>query len=365
MPNEDQINNAVESLESNELESDKLDSPKNVAVNKSKLNYNHYGLDIGTMNLVAASKSKDGIETKSLRNVFLEVEEENVGTMDLSYVSHVKMDGKIYFLSEDAYNFANIFDQPVMRPMHKGVISSSEIDSVDILTVMVKSLIGEGKDNSVCCYSIPADPIDNDKTIIYHKSVFERIISQLGYKPVALNEAVSIIYSECEKTDFTGIGISFGAGMTNIAVVFRSVPVLTFSLTRGGDWIDENAATSVGWVSNRVTRIKEKPDFNLTEFNIGKKMEMRVREALIHYYRNLINYTTKHIISELDKLTVDFPTDVPIILSGGTSCVTGFVDTVVSILDEYEFPFEISEIRQATNPLTAVAEGCLARSLKN
>lgn len=365
MPNEDQINDAVENLKSNEVESDELREEAYVAVDKSKLNYNHYGLDIGTMNLVAASKEEDSINTKSLRNVFLEVNEENVGTMDLSFVSHVKMDGKIYFLSEDAYNFANIFDQNVMRPMHKGVISSSEIDSVDILTVMVKSLIGEGKDNSVCCYSIPADPIDNDKNVIYHKSVFERIIAQLGYKPVALNEAVSIIYSECEKTDFTGIGISFGAGMTNIAVVFRSVPVLTFSLSRGGDWIDENAANSVGLVPNRVTRIKEKETFNLKDFSSGKKMEKRVKEALIHYYRSLINYTTKYIISELDKLTVDFPNDVPIILSGGTSCVNGFVETVVSILDDYEFPFEISEIRHATNPLTAVAEGCLARSLKN
>lgn len=365
MPDENQINDAVDNIEAIHSESDSLTEQKHVPVNKSNMKLGHCGLDIGTMNLVSSIMTSEGtIESKSLRNVFLEIDEENVGTMDLSFVSHVKMDGKIYFLSEDAYNFANIFGQNVMRPMNKGLISSSEIDSIDILTVMIKSLVGEGSKDSICCYSVPADPIDSNINVIYHKNVFERILKQLNYKPLALNEAVAVVYSECANSDFTGIGISFGAGMTNVAVVFKSVPVLTFSVTRGGDWIDENAATSIGWVINRVTRIKEKDSFNLKDFTSSKKQERRVKEALIHYYRSLINYTTKHIISELNKINVEFPNDVPIILSGGTSKVSGFVDVVTSILDEYEFPFDISEISQASNPLTAVADGCLARSLR-
>jgi hypothetical protein len=78
----------------------------------------------------------------------------------------------------------------------------------------------------------------------------------------------------------------------------------------------------------------------------------------------LIQYTTRHIIEELNKITVDFPDDVPMIVSGGTSKAAGFIDVVLRILDDYEFPFEISEIKSAANPLTAVAEGCLIKSLK-
>ncbi len=320
------------------------------------------GLDIGTMNLVCARMNAEEIETSMLRNVFLDVERSSIETMNMSYVSHAELDGKTYILSEDAYNFANIFGRQVSRPMHRGIISPMEIDSVDILVIMLKELLGQGNGNSICCYSVPADSIDTNRNVIYHKRVFDRIIRQLGYKPVPLNEGVAVVYSECADNDFTGIGISFGAGLTNVAVVFKSVSVLTFSLSRGGDWIDENAAMSVGSVSNRMTSLKEKESFNLLNFNIGKKKERRIREALIYYYRSLIDYTMKHIVQELDKLEVEFPDDVPVIVSGGTSMAKGYIDTVSDILDNYDFPFDISEIKSASNPLTAVAKGCLIKS---
>ena len=44
--------------------------------------------------------------------------------------------------------------------------------------------------------------------------------------------------------------------------------------------------------------------------------------------------------------------------------VDGFVEMVRQVIEQYEFPFEVSEIRHAGNPLTAVAEGCLIRALK-
>ena len=42
----------------------------------------------------------------------------------------------------------------------------------------------------------------------------------------------------------------------------------------------------------------------------------------------------------------------------------GFIDILKAEFESYEFPFDISEVRHADNPLTAVAEGCLVRGLK-
>jgi len=325
----------------------------------------HVGLDIGTMNLVSAKLSGETIESCALRNVFLEIESFTIGNMDLNNISHIRIDDNVYILSQDAYNFANIFNKKVSRPMNKGMISTNEIDSIDIMATMIKKLIGSSTDpNNICCYSIPANPLDSEINVTYHDSVFNRIITQLNYKPISLNEATAIVYSECEETDFTGIGISFGAGMTNIAVVFKAVPVLTFSLSRGGDWIDQNTGNSIGVIPNRVTLVKEKPDLALHNYEIGNKKEKRIREALSYYYKDLINYTTLNIIKNLSKIEIDFPEDIPIIVSGGTSKPNGFVDLFSSIISNYEFPFTVKEIRSAVNPLTAVAEGCLIKSLR-
>ena len=331
------------------------------------------GLDIGTMNLVAATINDDSIESCALRNVFLEIDNFSIGSMDLKSISHIQIDESVYILSQDAYNFANIFNKTVSRPMNKGLISSNEIDGIDIISTMIKKLIGDNNTTNiidpklkpVCCYSIPANPLDSDMDVSYHKNVFERIVTQLNYIPLSLNEATAVIYSECEDTDFTGIGISFGAGMTNIAVVFKAVPVLTFSLSRGGDWIDLNAGNSIGTISNRVNLIKEKENFNLTDYKIGNKKEQRIREALIYYYKDLINYVTSNIINSLSKIEVDFPEHIPIIVSGGTSLADGFIDLVTNIFNDYEFPFTVKEVKTANNQLTAVAEGCLIKSFRS
>ena len=330
---------------------------------------NNVGLDVGTMNLVAAKLNGESVESSALRNVFLEIESFNVGNMDLKNISHIKIDDMTYILSQDAYNFANIFNRSISRPMNKGMISSKEIDSVDIISSMIKTLIGTGSLNPdqskpVCCYSIPANPIDSEIDVTYHKMVFERIINQLDYQPVSLNEATAVIYSECEDTEFTGIGISFGAGMTNIAVVFKAVPVKSFSLSRGGDWIDANTGNSIGIIPNRVNLIKEKDDFTLNDFKIGSKKEQRIREALIYYYKNLISHVTSHIANSLVNLDVDFPEEVPVIISGGTSLVEGFLELFKDIINTYEFPFTIKEVRTATDQLNAVAEGCLIKTLR-
>jgi len=322
------------------------------------------GLDIGTMNLVVAKSINGSLQTKHHRNVYLKVDKESIGTMDLTNISHSIIDDQMYFLSDSAYTHANVFGLELCRPMSKGMVSR-DLDSIDILAVMVKSLIGECPNQiGNCCYSIPSNPIDAKLDVIYHESVFGRIIRELNYNPIALNEATAIVYSECSNTGFTGIGISFGAGMTNVAVVFKSVPVLTFSLARGGDWIDQNAANSIGEISSRATLIKEKEDFSLTDYSFGKKRERRIREALAHYYNNLIKYTTSNIINELNSIVVEFPDSIPIIVSGGTSKAPGFINLVSESFNSFEFPFDISEVKSANNPLTAVAEGCLVRSMK-
>lgn len=353
---EDAINSAMESKIIEEKESDFMTTPtdkKNV------------GLDIGTMNLVCAHAANDQVHTTSYRNVFLKVDKDAMGSYDLDLIAHTFIDDTLYILAEDAYKFANMFNLQLSRPMEKGLISSSEIDAIDVLTVMVQALIGQG-DGGNCCFSIPANPIDSDRNNLFHEGVFTRIVSQLNYNPVPLNEGSAVIYSECEDTEFSGIGISFGDGMTNVSVLYKAVASqnLTFSLARGGGWIDENSAIQSGVVTNKATAIKEREDFDINNFRVGKKREWRIREALSHYYRSLIDYTMKQISNRLSHEDVEFPQEMPIIISGGTSLATGFIDSVSEILQSYDFPFDISEIRYAANPLTAVAEGCLVRSYR-
>ncbi len=331
------------------------------------------GLDVGTMHIVSAVKDGDNTIFKSIRNSFVEIDPDVANAVDLTKVAHANIDDSVYILGVDAYNLANIFGHEVKRPMRNGLLSPKEIDAVDVLTLLIKSIIPEAvppsKDGkrAVCTYSSPAASVDAENSVVYHREVLKRVLSSLGYEPDPINEALAIIYSECMESGFTGIAISFGAGMTNVCFAYKSVPVLEFSVQRGGDWIDENTALATGTTASRACAIKEKPDFNLSNWQVGKKRERRVREALTHYYKELISYTSHNIAKRLLELDdVQLPSDVPIVLSGGTSLVVGFTDIAKDILENQyaeSFPFDITDVRVAGNQLTSVANGCLIRSL--
>lgn len=321
------------------------------------------GLDIGTMNLVSAIKDGTGMKIEMMRNMFLKVDKANLGSLDITGISHVEINGELFLLSDDAMNLANVFGAKVSRPMSRGMISSKEFDSASILSVMVGELIGKG-DGSLCCYSVPANPVDADMNVVFHTGVFERIVRNFGYKPIALHEGVAVIYSECAAEDYTGLGISCGAGMVNIALTYKSIPVMCFSVARSGDWIDENAGNAVGVLPSRATSIKEREDFNLSDFTAPKRNEQAIRESLIYYYRSMISYILSNIVKELSKVTADLPDSIPVIVAGGTSRANGFIEMMTEEFESVELPFDISSIRAAKNPMTAVAEGCLVRATK-
>jgi hypothetical protein len=322
------------------------------------------GLDCGTMHLVAARS--DTTDIKITRNVFLPINKDEISVTKLSQINYVEgSDGDLFIIGSDAFEFANLFGQPVSRPMEKGLISPKEISAIDVLSLMIKDLIGETKDKEVfCSYSIPAAPIDEERSVIYHEKVFARILKSLGVNYTSVNEAMAIIYSECAAEQFSGIGLSFGAGMANCAIAYKGIEAHKFSTARAGDWIDIQAAESLGMVPNRVTNIKEKYMKLSGQVEVKAKSTKRVLEALYYYHEALIDYTIKKIIKEFEeKVDMEVDEKIPVIISGGTSLPDGFVNLFKASLEGYELPFDVSEVRRAKNPLTAVANGLLVRTM--
>ncbi len=351
---------------SNELTElvDDMVQPKDKSTGKKSNKTVCIGLDCGTMHLVCSRS--DSEKVKVTRNVFLHLDSDDVSITELSDISYVEGDeGELFIIGEDAFKFANIFNQPVSRPMEKGLISPQEIDAIDILTLIIKNLIGDVRNKEVfCSFSVPAEAVDEGRSVIYHRKVLAQILNKLGINHTSVNEAMAIIFSECAKEKFSGIGISLGAGMANISVSYKGIEALKFSTARAGDWIDRQVATDLAVIPNRVTSIKEKYMDLTNEPQVKNKKTKRVLEALFYYHEALIDYTIDKIIKEFNR-TVDIEVDesIPIIISGGTSLPKGFASLFKSIILSKDLPFNISEVRRAKNPMTAVANGLLVKTI--
>ena len=170
--------------------------------------------------------------------------------------------------------------------------------------------------------------------------------------------------------DLTGIAISMGAGMCNVCVMYQGMSALSFSVSRGGDWIDECVASDCGVTKAKVISIKESSsNLDLTKSAINDiyqegSDEYNIINAIRSYYGALINYlltNLKHQFENAESVP-NFPDSIPIVFGGGTSLVKGFMDVVGEQFNQDEFPIPVSKFTLVEDAHTAVARGCLSEA---
>lgn len=327
------------------------------------------GVDIGTAFLVSARKSSDsGVAIKSIRDAFLDVEADQsvLNMLKMSNVSYVQEGDTVYVVGEPAISIANLLRKEARRPLSAGVISAGERDAERMLMILLREILGKPSvDNEVAYYSIPAKPVDREGDVVYHEAMFKKIIESFGFKAYSMNEAAAVVFSNAQNEGFTALASSWGAGMVNTALVYQTMVGMAFSVAKSGDAVDQGAAKAVGTTASRIMAIKEK-GVNLLDPTDGDPKNLREREAIIVYYRNMIHYVIDMIKKEFKKTSssIELPDQIPWILSGGTTKPKNFLEFFKQEFEkEKDFPISISSIRMASDPLNDVANGLLVAAL--
>ncbi|GAG28670.1 unnamed protein product, partial [marine sediment metagenome] len=198
-------------------------------------------------------------------------------------------------VGENALLMANERNLNARRPMSKGVLSPQEKSSLPILKLIIKSLIGVGGGNTNLVFSVPADPVDDSFDIHYHTEMLKAYIKEMGFIPTPLNEGFAIAFSELLNDNLTGICVSWGAGLVNIAVCYEGDPVIQFALTKGGDWIDQSVGKAIDLNPTMIQIEKEEGNIDIIN-PVGK-----IQEAISVYYGILIDYALDNILFELER----------------------------------------------------------------
>lgn len=330
------------------------------------------GLDVGTSFLVAGRFGKDGkIHFKKMRDCFIQMEPKSAINakfikkgLDDRKAPYIEKDGSFYVLGEDAFLMANERHETTRRPMHRGVLSPAEKEAFPILQELIKRIVGEPKEKGErLVFSVPAKPIDAEFDQLFHQDMIRSFIASLGYDAHPMNEAEALAYSELLDEGLTGIAISCGAGMMNVAVLSSGDPVVTFSTSRSGDWVDQQAATATNMTPSIIQQEKEDPDLDLMNPEPGNQLQA----AISVYYGNLLVYTLENIAHDLrnSPQLPKFKDPIPLVVAGGTSLPKGFIAKFEQALGAVDMPVEISEIRHAPGALHAVSNGLtLAASME-
>lgn len=320
------------------------------------------GVDVGTSKIVFSEKKNGKITFNSQRNAFVSVDYSKFTEKILTQnnIKYHKIDNSLIVFGDGAEIFANMLNTETRRPMRQGLLNPKESYSVEIIKKILNELIeSSGNSGSKLSFSIPDPPKGSETDIIYHETVLKRHLNEKGYTSNSINEGLAVIFSELEDESFTGVGISAGGGMCNVCLAYLSVPLVSFSINKGGDYIDDATSSVTGTINTRVRAIKE------NGFDLQKEPKNDIEDALHIYYDDLIvslvRALKESIVQTSTTLKLDRP--IPVVLSGGTAKVRGFKERFEHFLKMEEIPLDFSKIRIAEDPFNATAKGALIAAM--
>ena len=321
------------------------------------------GLDVGTGNLLSCSFiSKKQVKFTMLRDCFFSIDKDmfNKTMFNKNQMKFIESGDLVHIVGEDALTMAKIQNTSTKRPLAKGVINPNEREAAPILKEMIRHCIEKykKKEGEKIVFSVPGPVLGHkDFNVEYHSLSIQSLIQSLGFDAVSLNEGYAVIIAELEKAkEVTGIGFSFGAGLVNVAFVYKGMLMFDFSINKSGDFIDQEASKACGVAESMMNHIKETQlDLSKDEFNAIPE-----ERALIFTYRHVIKNTLTQMVNMFNsKDNVNVIEPIPLIVSGGTSLPKGFIDLFKYELDLIDLPFEYTKIIPAKDTLSSVARGCM------
>jgi hypothetical protein len=329
------------------------------------------GLDVGTSRIVTARRTGDentGAEINyvSQLNAFVSIPYSKITVAALmrENVPHTVEANQILVQGNESEKFAGLLNAEIRRPMNHGVLDPKEPDSLkvtrEILSRMLGSVTQERRRTPLkVCFTVPAAPLGAADSLTYHEATLRQTLEDLGYEPSSINEGLAVIYGELEDSNYTGIGISCGGGLCNVCLAYLSVPVLSFSIPKAGDYIDTNAAQVTGERANLI-RLAKEDSFHFNGFFANK-----IQQVIAVYYDDMLRSLVAALQEAFARTTSlpKFNRPIPVVLSGGTALPAGFRDRFEKVLQEQDFPVSVSEIRLAQSPLYSAAKGALTCAL--
>ncbi len=320
------------------------------------------GLDIGTSRIVVANSSNPN-EARTELNAFVAVPSSEMAETMLKqkrmiYERNCK---NLYVYGNDSDFFASFLNTDARRPMRDGLLNPQEGQSQQIMQLIIQRLVPRAVKGQSLFFSVPGKGEGVGGKLVYHEAVLKSFLQSLGYNAKALNEGQAVVFSELQEENFTGVGISCGGGMCNVSVSFMAMPMITFSIPKGGDYIDSNVAEVLG--EPNMTKVRLEKEENL---DLSKPPTNDFQRALHIYYEDMMQSVIERLRTELASSSqlpkIDRP--MPIVLAGGTARPAGFKQKFEQMLNAGgELPFTVADVRRAQDPLTATARGCYIAAL--
>ena len=245
-------------------------------------------------------------------------------------------------LAGDAANeWSAMLNLPLFPLLKGGRVPTSDVIARQILTLMIDAMLPVPESpGGHCCLTIPGGQADG---FVEQRDAdfFQQMVSLRGYRPHIVSATQALVLAELHEASFTGIAISFGHTTSEFGVVHCGREIARCVIADGTSSFEVAQTFGIEEAGAVLAAAS-------IERSYGRFFSDIVDEARIRFERE---GTLKTL-----------PQPLPVICTGGITESTTFLPMLQKIWDETGWQVSTLPIRAASDPVFAVARGCLIQA---
>ncbi|HKL29784.1 MAG TPA: hypothetical protein VJ898_11035, partial [Natrialbaceae archaeon] len=313
------------------------------------------GLDIGTGALRAARGDAGSPSFDEQTPVALAVDAGDLAEIDRAAddLHTVEADDQLFVLGDDAIDVGDAAGRDPDSLLDTGYLPPDGWHPEAFAGLVEDALGPSAATDERLCYTTPGAPLDATVDTDAHREAVAGVLDDLGYDATPVSEGLAVIYDGLAAENLTGLGIAVREHTTSVCLAYYGVPVLVFSIARGAEWVEAQAAEATGQTTQ--TAAERRSSFVLDPL----ADEDDLGDALGAAYDDLVGDVLDAVDREAGEGDVREGVSVPVVL-GGEGAVEGLEALFGARAEGADLPFSITDAVLADDPSRSTARGALA-----
>lgn len=330
-------------------------------------------LDIGTHEIRSLRCSDGRLIARRCRSVSCTLDDSDSHRAILAQIGvpFAICDRQLVVFGEEADKLTGLFRVPRGELFPNGEIPCDDPPVRQLVAAIVESLIGRTDSaDALCCLTLPGEKKNSGGDWSDSSSLFlKRLVELQGYTPGIISAPHALVLSELGGNGFTGIGMVFGAGTSEAALVHNGNELARCAVPYAGNWIDLRLARSnrqYVWDANGEKFLDTAVSQSWKEAFSGTIVAPRSKEErlLTDLNRGMVEFllqqATETFVPVLERMRL--PASLPTVVAGGSARVPGFDQLFLDVVTGLSIPIGIGMIHMAAEDDLSIARGGLIRA---
>ena len=329
-------------------------------------------VDFGTWQIKSLSRAGGRLIARGIRPVYslLPGNEQWRTLLERLEIPHGTSDSELTVMGDQAAELQWLCRVPYVSLLQDGCVPRGDGASRQMLAALVDCVLPKAlRPGEVCCITLPGMAYSVRRGDNPELDLLSNLVELRGYVPRVISAGSAAVLAEGADSDFSGIGLSFGATTCDASLVRKGVELAHVAVPIGGEWIDEQLAEGESdyvWDAEGVCYLDKSKSNRWKHSFTGSLMEPCNEKEL--FFRDLnLQMISDAVLAAAEKFSrteilSEFSGPIDMICSGGSVNTNGFEGLMSEFLENgVSLPFAAGKCRFSEDTY-ATARGCLVNA---